>query len=119
MEKLPLLPGFTFKNVEKRNFQLMQQFDYKNGYPLPKSSVCGIGKEPLDVNSILFRNNFTAPRGHRYLNVTRDQENINIINKTAGTGTETEFTEHGRSTERHGYTRASPSSSGERTDILR
>ncbi|CAH0381217.1 unnamed protein product [Bemisia tabaci] len=86
-------------------------------------SVRPPGPVRASVNPLFFAI-FITFAGHRYLNVTRDQENINIINKTTKQPepepeTETEFTEHGRSTERHGYTRARPSPSGERTDILR
>uniref|UniRef100_A0A1B6KML1 DM10 domain-containing protein n=1 Tax=Graphocephala atropunctata TaxID=36148 RepID=A0A1B6KML1_9HEMI len=52
MEGLPLLPGYSFKDVTQSKFNIPHHFDVKNGYAVSRKPEFGIGKTPLDVNSI-------------------------------------------------------------------
>ncbi|XP_050440015.1 EF-hand domain-containing protein 1-like [Adelges cooleyi] len=54
MDGLPFLPGFRFNDITKKNYNLSAQFKWTNGYALPREKSIGIGKEPLDVDSILY-----------------------------------------------------------------
>ncbi|XP_049857375.1 EF-hand domain-containing protein 1-like isoform X2 [Schistocerca gregaria] len=54
MEGLPLLPGYTFGDPTKTRYHRSQCFDFRGGYAFPKTTCFGIGKEPLDVDSVAF-----------------------------------------------------------------
>ncbi|CAH1731580.1 unnamed protein product [Aphis gossypii] len=58
MDGLPFIPGFRFNDLTKQYFNLSAQFHWKNGYALPKAKSTGIGKSPLDVETILYGQNF-------------------------------------------------------------
>ncbi|XP_065163543.1 EF-hand domain-containing protein 1-like [Atheta coriaria] len=60
MAGLPKLPGFTFKDPTKQNFNLAQTFNIVNGYQLPRTNYSGIGKSELDVNSVNYFNKLDA-----------------------------------------------------------
>ncbi|XP_066995320.2 EF-hand domain-containing protein 1 [Anabrus simplex] len=52
MTGLPLIPGYGFKDPTQTRFHVPQQFDFKNGYPIPRLCTSGIGQKPLDVESV-------------------------------------------------------------------
>lgn len=79
MDGSPLLPGFRFHNVtvsalnevliiffysilnhwllyliQKKDYNLSAQFQWKNGYAIPKEKSIGIGKDLLDTESMLY-----------------------------------------------------------------
>ncbi|PSN50975.1 hypothetical protein C0J52_07624 [Blattella germanica] len=56
MEGLPLLPGYSFSDPTITKYHLSHQFDYKNGYRLPRIGCVGIGKRPLDVDGTAYFN---------------------------------------------------------------
>nr|CAD7450683.1 unnamed protein product [Timema bartmani] len=41
---------------QETKFHLSQQFDYKNGYALPRQVIVGVGRNPVDVDSVAFHN---------------------------------------------------------------
>nr|XP_018910897.1 PREDICTED: uncharacterized protein LOC109039732 [Bemisia tabaci] len=83
-------------------FALIILYSYQNSV-ISFMSVRPPGPVRASVNPLFFAI-FITFAGHRYLNVTRDQENINIINKTAGAGTGNGNGIHGTRTE-HGAAR--------------
>ncbi|XP_026819347.1 EF-hand domain-containing protein 1-like [Rhopalosiphum maidis] len=58
MDGLPFIPGFRFNDITKLDFNLSTQFQWKNGYALPKDKSTGIGKSKLDADSILYGESF-------------------------------------------------------------
>ncbi|XP_022194129.2 EF-hand domain-containing protein 1 [Nilaparvata lugens] len=54
MEGLPLLPGYSFKDPTISKYHVSHSFDMKNGHCIPKTSTLGIGKLPLDSESVQY-----------------------------------------------------------------
>ncbi|XP_025415429.1 EF-hand domain-containing protein 1-like [Sipha flava] len=62
MDGLPFIPGFRFDDITKKNHHLSSQFQWKNGYAIPKVKSIGIGKYPLDVDSTLYAEKLNVTR---------------------------------------------------------
>ncbi|XP_054267316.1 EF-hand domain-containing protein 1-like [Macrosteles quadrilineatus] len=54
MEGLPLLPGYAFRDITQSKFNVSHHFDVRNGYAVSRKPEFGIGKTPLDVNSVRY-----------------------------------------------------------------
>lgn len=44
--------------MQKQYFNLSAQFQWKNGYSIPKVKATGIGKSTLDVDTVLYGEKF-------------------------------------------------------------
>ncbi|KAK1132300.1 hypothetical protein K0M31_016416 [Melipona bicolor] len=51
MEKLPLIPGYTFQDPNVNDYKLLQKFHFLNGYRVLRDSHSGIGGRPVDLAS--------------------------------------------------------------------
>uniref|UniRef100_A0A170WMS3 Ef-hand domain-containing protein 1-like protein n=1 Tax=Triatoma infestans TaxID=30076 RepID=A0A170WMS3_TRIIF len=49
MEELPKIPGNTFPDLTRTEYNVPHHFDWHNGYPIVKPIQVGIGKHPLDT----------------------------------------------------------------------
>lgn len=54
MEGLPVLPGYSFRDVTQSKFNVSHHFDVKNGYTVSHTPNLGIGRNLLDVDSVRY-----------------------------------------------------------------
>lgn len=54
MEGLPVLPGYSFRDVTQSKFNVSHHFDVKNGYAVSHTPNLGIGRNLLDVDSVRY-----------------------------------------------------------------
>ncbi|XP_011138125.1 EF-hand domain-containing protein 1 isoform X2 [Harpegnathos saltator] len=51
MTSLPLLPGYTFRDVSLQDYKLPHKLDILNGFPVVRDTNYGTGRRPTDVAS--------------------------------------------------------------------
>ncbi|EZA47764.1 EF-hand domain-containing protein [Ooceraea biroi] len=54
MAGLPLLPGYTFRDVSVRDYKLPHKLDVLNGFPVVRDTKYGIGRKPTDAASVRY-----------------------------------------------------------------
>ncbi|BES87230.1 EF-hand domain-containing protein [Nesidiocoris tenuis] len=57
MEQFPLLPGYTFQDITRTNNGVPHKLEYRNGFPVVKTTPVGIGGDTLDVQGVKFVKN--------------------------------------------------------------